>query len=309
MKGRRTTEQFLLKIAQKRKDNALIYDYSKVKYESIDGKITIICKIHGDFSQRAGDHVSGSGCPKCGRLQAQQTNFKIYGGKTPMSSDEIKKKRKNKFIEKYGVDNPSKNEEIKKKKIETCLKNYGVEHPRHSSIVKNKSMETSIKKYGVPYPMQNKDIAAKGTATKVLKGGFAKSNSSKEASTFIRSYIEKQGYSLDQCAFDDEEYELHEWGIYHNGRWILYDLVIFESGHRGDKQKIIEILEYHGPFHYNENDVQERGNKQAFPWKSNKMTIEESFNRDREKENLAKMLTNKYTIVWSEKYHIQQGDL
>lgn len=42
------------------------YDYSKVVYTKIYGKIIIICPIHGDFSQVANTHIHGSGCKKCG---------------------------------------------------------------------------------------------------------------------------------------------------------------------------------------------------------------------------------------------------
>lgn len=310
MKKRRTTEQYLDKLSIKRLDKALTYNYSKVVYESADKKIVIICNIHGEFLQRPGDHMKGSGCPQCGRLAAISTNLQKYGTPNPASSNQIKLRIKNKFIEKYGVDNPSKSLDIKRKKIETCNKNYGVDNPNQSTIIKDKKMKNSIKKYGVPYPMQNKEIARKGTATKIQNGGFSKSNSSKEASEYIKKYITNQNYTIDQCAYADSEIGLHEWGIYHNGRWVLFDLVVFESGHRGDRNKIIEILEYHGPFHYVEDDVKQRGSELAYPWKSNKTTIEESYLRDKEKENLANKLTSKYTIVWSTKSeNRKQGDL
>ena len=41
------------------------YDYSKVKYTMATDKICIICKKHGEFWQRAIEHLSGRGCPKC----------------------------------------------------------------------------------------------------------------------------------------------------------------------------------------------------------------------------------------------------
>lgn len=43
------------------------YDYSKTTYINKYTNITIICPIHGDFSQTPGSHLQGSGCPKCGR--------------------------------------------------------------------------------------------------------------------------------------------------------------------------------------------------------------------------------------------------
>ncbi|MDA7570418.1 helicase-related protein [Flavobacteriaceae bacterium] len=41
------------------------YDYDKVNYVSENKKVTISCKIHGDFNQTAKSHIFGSGCPKC----------------------------------------------------------------------------------------------------------------------------------------------------------------------------------------------------------------------------------------------------
>jgi len=44
------------------------YDYSKVVYTGDANKITVICPIHGEFSQQAGSHIGTGlcGCPKCG---------------------------------------------------------------------------------------------------------------------------------------------------------------------------------------------------------------------------------------------------
>ena len=41
------------------------YDYSKVIFTKIREKVTIICPIHGEFEQVAGNHMKGSGCSKC----------------------------------------------------------------------------------------------------------------------------------------------------------------------------------------------------------------------------------------------------
>lgn len=53
------------------------YDYSKSEITS--GKqrsITITCKVHGDFTQRPQDHLSGNGCAKCA-LEAKSANSSI----------------------------------------------------------------------------------------------------------------------------------------------------------------------------------------------------------------------------------------
>lgn len=55
------------------------YDYSKVNYVESKQKVIIICKIHGEFKQRAREHYNGSGCPKCSKQhsigQVQWLNF------------------------------------------------------------------------------------------------------------------------------------------------------------------------------------------------------------------------------------------
>lgn len=45
------------------------YDYSKSVYTKAKQPLIIICPNHGEFSQIAMDHMSGQGCPKCGRIR------------------------------------------------------------------------------------------------------------------------------------------------------------------------------------------------------------------------------------------------
>lgn len=42
------------------------YDYSQSNYTGNNKKIKIICPIHGEFEQLAGNHLAGSGCIVCG---------------------------------------------------------------------------------------------------------------------------------------------------------------------------------------------------------------------------------------------------
>jgi very-short-patch-repair endonuclease len=44
------------------------YDYSKTQYESLNSNVIIGCPEHGDFSQRASNHLQGKGCNKCAIL-------------------------------------------------------------------------------------------------------------------------------------------------------------------------------------------------------------------------------------------------
>lgn len=45
------------------------YDYSKVEYNGATGKVTIVCPIHGEFTQRPSSHRNGAGCKKCGDIE------------------------------------------------------------------------------------------------------------------------------------------------------------------------------------------------------------------------------------------------
>lgn len=51
-----------------------MYDYSQSVYINTRTKIKIICKKHGEFSQKAGHHLNGSKCPEC--VREQKTNTK-----------------------------------------------------------------------------------------------------------------------------------------------------------------------------------------------------------------------------------------
>ena len=71
----RTTAHFI-ENALKIHNNTYIYD--KVDYVNVKMKVTIICRIHGDFLQTPNDHLSGNGCPDCGgKKQLTQEEFII----------------------------------------------------------------------------------------------------------------------------------------------------------------------------------------------------------------------------------------
>ena len=60
-----TTCEFLEKTKMIHGDK---YDYSKTNYTDTNTDVIIICKIHGEFTQKAKGHLSGYGCKKCGIL-------------------------------------------------------------------------------------------------------------------------------------------------------------------------------------------------------------------------------------------------
>lgn len=52
-----------------------LYDYSKIEYVDTRIKIKIVCKKHGSFLQTPQKHMSGRGCPTCGRERTIEHNF------------------------------------------------------------------------------------------------------------------------------------------------------------------------------------------------------------------------------------------
>lgn len=49
------------------------YDYSKVQYGTLLDDVIIICPEHGEFNQKAADHLYGRGCPKCNADSQKKT--------------------------------------------------------------------------------------------------------------------------------------------------------------------------------------------------------------------------------------------
>lgn len=79
------------------------YDYSKLEYAKGNGKVTVICKVHGEFVTALKHHKSGSGCPKCAKLnsgasqrKSKETYLKqlinLYGDTYDLSKVEYKNK-------------------------------------------------------------------------------------------------------------------------------------------------------------------------------------------------------------------------
>lgn len=60
---RKNTEWFIKKAREIHGDK---YDYSKVEYVHSASGVTIICPIHGEFTQTPNRHLSNHGCPQCG---------------------------------------------------------------------------------------------------------------------------------------------------------------------------------------------------------------------------------------------------
>jgi hypothetical protein len=69
----KTQEEF---IAACKETHGNKYDYSKAIYKGRHRYVTVICPIHGEFRQHAGNHMTGRGCPKCKFEEAAVRNAK-----------------------------------------------------------------------------------------------------------------------------------------------------------------------------------------------------------------------------------------
>ena len=63
------TDEFIKKAKEIHGDK---YDYSKVNYKHSKEKVSIICKIHGEFLQEPSKHLEKHGCNECGIEQSRQ---------------------------------------------------------------------------------------------------------------------------------------------------------------------------------------------------------------------------------------------
>ena len=61
--GDKYTQEQFLQLA--RKVHGDTYDYSKAVYDGMYVKITVICRVHGEFQQFPGNHLDGNRCRKC----------------------------------------------------------------------------------------------------------------------------------------------------------------------------------------------------------------------------------------------------
>lgn len=99
------------------------YDYSLMNYTGTDNKITIICPVHGEFTQTPHHHLTGTGCQKCGNVYKKTTeefiqeSKSIHGEKYDYSLSEYKNNRtKVKIIcSKHGVFQVTPNSHLSKK--------------------------------------------------------------------------------------------------------------------------------------------------------------------------------------------------
>ena len=72
LKKTKTQDEFIMECRVMHGD---AYDYSNTKYTGVFNQITVICKVHGEFTQIAHDHQRGRGCNKCGTIKRGQSQM------------------------------------------------------------------------------------------------------------------------------------------------------------------------------------------------------------------------------------------
>lgn len=137
----------------------------------------------GEFPSyfKALQDANASTHPKAVIKRRSETNLKLYGGISPMASDEIKNRQKQVIFDKYGVNNPSQNQLVKDKKIETSRKNWGTNNPMESLEVKNKQQLSVFNNYGVLNPMKSEIVKDRLKATCLERYGVENGGSTPEA--------------------------------------------------------------------------------------------------------------------------------
>lgn len=109
------------------------FDYSKVDYTKGSDKVTIICPIHGEFQQRAKDHMRGLGCDKCsGRSPGDTESFiekakQLHGDKFDYSKVNYVNSRSNVEIicKKHGPFLQRPDNHLSGQGCPTCLESKG----------------------------------------------------------------------------------------------------------------------------------------------------------------------------------------
>lgn len=55
------------------------YNYDNADIDNMNKKLIITCATHGDFNQRASDHLNGSGCPTCANGKRGKYSIEYFG--------------------------------------------------------------------------------------------------------------------------------------------------------------------------------------------------------------------------------------
>ena len=211
MPVRLTQEQFLEKARAVHGDK---YDYSQAVYESSQKKVTIICPKHGAFSQSAGSHLRGAGCPLCGTetmrskmdyeacaVKRKATCRQRYGVDNPMQTEAARTSQRAGLLEKYGVENISQSEAVIERRRQTNLARYGATSYAGSQEGKARIEATMLERYGAKNFMQSE------AAQDVIPSMVEKARQTQRERFGADHYTQSEEYRANQVAYKQAELE------------------------------------------------------------------------------------------------------
>lgn len=116
------------------------------------------------------------------RAKATETNRRLYGGTSPLSSISVREKTKRTCLERYGADNPLSLEEVRKKAIikshteqaqlkqqQTLRLRYGVSNPSQSKEISERRAQTNLDRYGVTTMVTLDEVKRKASLARSSK--------------------------------------------------------------------------------------------------------------------------------------------
>ena len=152
------------------------YDYSETVFTKTSDNVIIRCPEHGYFTQLAGSHLQGHGCPKCGYLYqfenesdkklsyekrvalSQNTCLNKYGVRNPMQVEDFKQRMVSTIVDKYGVSNVAELDSVKFKRKLTNESRYGSVSYLGSSLGQQHMKNVMLDKYGVENYAKSEDF-------------------------------------------------------------------------------------------------------------------------------------------------------
>lgn len=148
---RDTLEEFISKAKLVHGDK---YDYSKVVYTNNKTKVIIICKEHGEFKQKAENHINQQGCPSCAKCGFDQTKPGILYYLKITTDD-------NQVLYKIGITNRTVNERFQLKDL---AKIEIVKQKLYDNGAEALEWETKLKRLYKQYQYKGPDILSSGNS-------------------------------------------------------------------------------------------------------------------------------------------------
>lgn len=240
------------------------YNYRLVHYMNRDTKVIIICPVHGEFSQRAGNHLNGKGCADCApNRRGSQTIFlekarAVHGGIYDYSETVFTKNAAKLIItcREHGAFEQEANSHLRGSGCPSCAngaRSKAVsEHPTRLSSIR----ETLVRRYGVSNPMQLEAVKQKVARTMVERYGV---ENYRHAPDYREKYQEtvRTRYGVDHYSQSDAfleqvvETSFSRYGVANYTQSSLYRDRLPEIM---EKSVATQLIRYGAP-HYSQSDV------------------------------------------------------